>query len=93
MEESKKIAIFNFGFSWRFCMSRKSQHVVPSSGKWSVRQAGSSRASHTFSTQGEAIKVAKEIARNQGAELYIHGANGRIRDRVSYGNDPRSSKG
>ncbi|MET0644718.1 MAG: DUF2188 domain-containing protein [Candidatus Binatia bacterium] len=74
-------------------MANKGQHVIPSGGKWSVRKAGASRASHTFATQGEAIQVAKEIAKNQGTELYIHGTNGRIRDRVSYGSDTRSSKG
>ncbi|HEY6631827.1 MAG TPA: DUF2188 domain-containing protein [Rhizobiaceae bacterium] len=74
-------------------MAAKGQHVVPSGGKWSVRKAGASRASQTFSTQGEAIEAAKKIAKNQGTELYIHGENGRIRDRVSYGSDPASSKG
>ncbi|MDF1634775.1 DUF2188 domain-containing protein [Mycoplana sp. MJR14] len=74
-------------------MARKAQHVVPSGGKWSVRAAGSSRASHTFETQTEAIEAAKRIAQDQRSELYIHGANGRIRDRRSYGNDPASRKG
>jgi Uncharacterized protein conserved in bacteria (DUF2188) len=74
-------------------MATKGQHVVPSGGKWSVRKAGASRASQTFSTQGEAIEVAKKIAKNQGTELYIHGENGRIRDRLSYGSDPKRSKG
>jgi len=74
-------------------MAAKGQHVVPSGGKWSVREAGSSRASRTFSTQDEAIEAAKKIAKSEGTELYIHGTNGRIRDRRSYGNDPARSKG
>lgn len=74
-------------------MSRKGQHVVPSGDKWSVRRAGSSRASGTYSTQEEAVDRAKEIARSQGTELYIHGRDGRIRERNSYGRDPQPPKG
>ena len=74
-------------------MGAKGQHVVPNGGKWSVRKAGSSRATGTFSTQKEAIEAGTRIARNQGTELYIHRENGRIRDRNSYGNDPKKSKG
>lgn len=74
-------------------MSRKGQHVVPSESGWSVRKAGASRASSIHATQQEAIAAATQIARNQGTELYIHGRDGRIRDRSSYGNDPKRSKG
>jgi len=73
--------------------SNKGQHVVPRNGKWSVRKAGSSRASGVFSTQKEAVAAGREIARNQGTELYIHGRDGRIRERDSYGNDPFPPKG
>lgn len=74
-------------------MSKKGQHVVPNQGKWSVRRAGSTRASATYSTQREAIERAREIARNQGTELYIHGMDGRIRERNTYGSDPFPPKG
>ena len=74
-------------------MGAKGQHVVPNGGKWSVRKAGASKASGTYSTQKEAVKEARKIAKNQGTELYIHGRDGRIRERDSYGNDPKRSKG
>lgn len=74
-------------------MERKGQHVVPRDGKWSVRKAGSDRATQTFETQGEAINAARKIARNQETELYIHGRDGRIRSRDSYGKDPYPPKG
>lgn len=74
-------------------MSRKGQHVVPSGDKWSVRRAGASRASGTFETQREAIERGRNIAQNQGTELYIHGRDGRIRERNSYGTDPFPPKG
>lgn len=74
-------------------MSKAGQHVVPNGGGWSVRRAGASRASNTFATQDQAITRAREIARNQKTELYIHGKDGRIRERNSYGSDPHPPKG
>lgn len=69
------------------------QHVVPNDGGWSVRKAGASRATKNFSTQGEAAAYARDIARNQKTEVYIHGEDGRIRQRDSYGNDPFPPRG
>jgi uncharacterized protein YdaT len=74
-------------------MSQKSQHVVPNGAKWSVRRAGAERASGVFSTQKEAIDKARELAKHQGTELYIHGRDGRIRERSSFGKDPFPPKG
>lgn len=74
-------------------MSKKGQHVVPSESGWSVKRSGASRASSTHATQQEAIAAATQIARNQRTELYIHGRDGRIRERNSYGNDPHPPKG
>lgn len=75
-------------------MAKTGQHVVrSSSGGWAVKKAGSSRATSTHSTQAEAIEAGTRIARNQKTELYIHGRDGRIRERNSYGNDPHPPKG
>ena len=54
---------------------------------------GNSRLTSTFDTQAEAIERAREISRNQQSELFIHGRNGRIRERDSYGNDPFPPRG
>ena len=74
-------------------MSKKGQHVVPNAGSWSVKKAGSAKASSTHPTQAEAIAAGAKIARNQGTELYVHGKDGRIRERNSYGKDPSPPKG
>ena len=74
-------------------MNKKGQHVVPSDGKWSVRKAGSARASGVYDTQKEAVDQARRIAQNQQTKLYIHGLDGRIRERDSYGKGPHSPKG
>ena len=69
-------------------MSTRNQHVVPHDEGWAVRGAGNSRASSVHRTQQAAIQVAREIARNQGTELLVHGKDGRIRQRDSHGGDP-----
>jgi hypothetical protein len=74
-------------------VAKKGQHVVPSASGWSVKRAGASRATSTHTTQSEAITAATQIARNQRTELYIHGRDGRIRERNSYGGDPYPPKG
>jgi hypothetical protein len=73
-------------------MTKPGQHVVPNGSKWSVRRAGASKASRTFATQGEAIAKARDNARKQKTELFIHGRDGRIRERDSYGTDPHPPK-
>jgi Uncharacterized protein conserved in bacteria (DUF2188) len=74
-------------------MSTKSQHVVPNGGNWSVRKTGSTKVAGTYVTQQEAISVARERAKRQGTELYIHGRDGRIRERESYGKDSSATQG
>jgi hypothetical protein len=74
-------------------MSKRDQHVVPHKEGWAVRGAGSRRASSVHDTQEQAIDAGRSVARNQGSELYIHGRDGRIRERDSHGNDPHPPKG
>lgn len=59
-----------------------------SDGGWDLRWTGSQQAISHHSTQAEAINQGRQIAIMYGAELFIHGRNGTIRDRDSYGNDP-----
>lgn len=75
-------------------MPKAGQHVVPTESGWGVKRTGSARATSLHRTQAEAIEAATEIARNQRTELYIHGRDGRIRERNSFsGNDPHPPKG
>jgi len=74
-------------------MARKGQHVVPTPSGWGVKKAGASRATSVHRTQAAAVAEATRIAKNQRTELYIHGRDGRIRERNSYGNDPHPPKG
>ena len=74
-------------------MSKKNQHVVPSGKNWAVKGAGNSKATRIVQTQKEASTIAREISKNQGSEMFIHGRNGQIRERNTYGKDPFPPKG
>lgn len=67
----------------------KNIHVVPRGGEWAVRRDGNQRATSVHRTQAGAIEKARQIAINERSEIVIHRADGRIRDRDSYANDPR----
>lgn len=69
-------------------MAGKDQHVVPRDGKWAVRKSGAERVTRRYATLREAIEAAQEIARKQRTDVFVHGRDGRIRERTSYGNDP-----
>lgn len=72
---------------------KKNQHVVPHKKGWAVKGAGNERNTKIVATQKEAINIAREIAKNQQSELLIHNKEGRIREKDSFGNDPRNIKG
>ena len=71
----------------------RNQHVIPTKDGWAVKRAGSLRATKVFDTQQEAIERGREIARNQRSELLIHGRDGRIREKNTYGRDLNPPKG
>lgn len=66
----------------------KNQHVVKTDRGWGVKGAGNSCLTSTHKTQKQAINSAREIAKNQKSEVVIHGRDGKIRDKDSYGPDP-----
>jgi len=65
----------------------KNQWVVKRGENWAVRGEKNTRDTSVHDTQAQAIVAAREIARNQGSELIIQGADGRIREKNSYGPD------
>jgi len=68
--------------------NRKHLHVTKGDDGWKVKREGADRASSTHRTQREAEAVAKDTARREKGEVFIHGEDGKIRDRDSFGNDP-----
>lgn len=74
-------------------MTNKNQHVVPHEGGWAVKGAGNQKASSVHQTQKEAISAARDTAIRQKSEMLIHGQNGQIRERNTYGRDPYPPEG
>ncbi len=74
-------------------MGKKSNHVVTNpSGGWSVKKSGADKAARTFNNKDKAVVYAIKISKREGSEVVIHGRDGRIRDKSSYGNDPYPPK-
>jgi hypothetical protein len=74
-------------------MARGDVHVVPGENGWRVEIAADGRARSVHRTQAEARGDAGDIARRARSELFVHGRDGRIRERNTYGRHPRGSKG
>ncbi|RUT72935.1 DUF2188 domain-containing protein [Ancylomarina longa] len=71
----------------------KNIHVVSHEKGWAVRTEGKKSAAKCTRTQAEAIKVGRQMAKNNQSELVVHGEDGKIRQKNSYGNDPHPPKG
>jgi len=67
-------------------MSEKTPvHVVAREDGWVVVREGKERATSVHSTQAEAAKAGREIARKDGTTFLLHANDGRVRDRSDYG--------
>ncbi len=69
-------------------VKRDTHRVMPHDQGWQVKRDGDQKASHVADTKKEAEKIAREISRNQGTELQIHGKDMKIQRSDSHGNDP-----
>lgn len=67
---------------------RETHRVMPHDKGWQIKRDGDQKASHVADTKKEAEKIAREISRNQGTELQIHGKDMKIQRSDSHGNDP-----
>lgn len=55
---------------------------------WAVKAEGSRKFTVITDKKNTAIKVGRQIAKNQKSELVIHDKDGKISDKDSFGNDP-----
>lgn len=74
-------------------MTKKNVHVVSAQDGWGVKIEGNEKNSKNFDTQKEAINYGRERAKENSAELLIHGEDGKIREKNSYGNDSHPPRG
>jgi len=75
-------------------MSGKSRnvHTVPNGKGW-INVVAGDRTPTNHRTQATAAEAGRKIAIQQQSEHLIHGRNGQIREKNSYGDDPRRTKG
>lgn len=71
----------------------KQLHIVKNGDNWQLKQDNAKRSSGIFPTQAQAIARGRDIAQRQREELTVHGVDGKIRAKWSYGNDPYPPKG
>ncbi len=74
-------------------MAKNPVHVIRKDGQWVVEREGAARPTSRHATQKEAEQKGRAAAKRDKVEFLLHGRNGKIRLRDSYGNDPRSRKG
>jgi len=67
--------------------------VSPHDGQWAVKVEGESEPPSVHATQEAAIEQGRERARANQSELLIQSEDGQIRERSTYGHDPRASEG
>jgi Uncharacterized protein conserved in bacteria (DUF2188) len=65
-------------------------HVSRDGDGWKVTQAGERLSGHR--TQATANDKGRAEAKRDGVDLVIHGRDGKIRSKDSYGNDPNPPK-
>ena len=72
---------------------KKQVWVTKRDNGWAVITSGSQKAVKVFRTQEEAKNYGQQLGKKHDTEFYLQDRHGKIRERDSYGNDPRSRKG
>lgn len=75
-------------------MSSKNYWVSKApTGDWRVKREGADRASSVHGTQADAWGRARELARGTQGEAFLKNRDGVIRERNTFGHDPRDIPG
>lgn len=62
-------------------------------GKWETLQEGAKRASKVTETQAESWAYTQQRAREEKGEAFLKNRENKIRERNTYGHDPKDIKG
>jgi hypothetical protein len=71
----------------------KDYWTTPHEDGWQVKGSGNKKATSVHKKQADAWNEAKDRAREAKGEAYLQGRDNKIRERNTYGNDPRKTKG
>lgn len=69
-------------------MPKKNIHLVPDGVKWAVKKQGVKQPLSIHRAKDQADRQARKRAKKRKVELVIHGKDGQIQDKDSFGNDP-----
>ncbi|MHA7683560.1 DUF2188 domain-containing protein [Cupriavidus sp. PET2-C1] len=72
-------------------MTAHNIHVLPHGSGWDVIQEGARYANSHHASQEDAVAAGTRDAQREQVELLIHGLDGQIRTRSSFGQEPRST--
>lgn len=68
-------------------MAKKNIHTVPYENKWAVKREGEAEPISTHRTKSVAMDKGAAEAKKAQVEHVIHGKDGKIQDKDSYGSD------
>ena len=68
-------------------------HVTTHKDGWAVTREGNKRPSSVHPTQKEAAEAGRATAQRDKTELVVHGKDGQIRQKKTFGKDPYPPKG
>jgi hypothetical protein len=63
---------------------RTTEHVIPLGNGWVVKNSDTDKFTVISDSKTEAVKIARQIAKQKGLELVIHAKDGSIQEQVSY---------
>lgn len=69
-------------------MAKGDVRVTPDDGRWKVKSDGASKAAGIYENKHDAVEAGEAIAKNHRSELTVHGRDGKIQSKDSFGNDP-----
>ncbi len=69
-------------------MAKKNIHTVPYEDGWANKREGQKVPISVHKTKDAADTKGRQVAKADEVEHVIHGKNGKIQDKDSYGNDP-----
>lgn len=63
-------------------MARRAEHVVPHKLGWAIKSQG--KTEYHFATKQSAVEKARNLAKAHGANLVVHGRDGRVQKSTNY---------
>ena len=74
-------------------MAANDVHTVPWNGRWTNKREFQKETFELYCLQKDAIRFGRRMAKTTKSEHFIHGRDGAVRMRTSYGHAPHLPKG